>query len=96
MGSGGRRRHCLLSLRHTRRSPCSLCFKSSNTEHTERLSDLCVETVLTTENTDALLGGRQIVGGADIALYVCARQVWPELLQGADMKIDVGATRIDF
>ena len=32
-------------------------------------------------------------GGADIAFHVCATSVWPGLLRGADIKIDVGATR---
>jgi hypothetical protein len=35
--------------------------QSFNTEHTERLSDLCVETVLTTEDTEALLRRGEIV-----------------------------------
>ena len=34
-----------------------------------------------------------MVGGADIALYVCATGVWLGLLRGADIKTDVGATR---
>jgi hypothetical protein len=35
--------------------PCPLCLSSFNTEHTERLSDLCVEALLTTEDTEALM-----------------------------------------
>ncbi len=35
-------------------SACSLCFSSSSTEHTEYLSDLCVEAVLSTEVTEIL------------------------------------------
>jgi hypothetical protein len=36
------------------------------------------------------------MGGADIALCVCATQVGLELLPGADIKTNVGATRVDF
>ena len=37
-----------------RSSPCSLCFKSLNTESTEDLRDLCAESFLATENTEVV------------------------------------------
>ena len=37
-----------------REPPCPLCLSSFNTEHTEYLSELCVEALRGTEDTEAL------------------------------------------
>jgi hypothetical protein len=55
-----------------REPPCPLCLSSFNTEHTERLSELCVEAFLTTENTETLhTAGKMFSGreGADCQRY---------------------------
>jgi hypothetical protein len=56
-----------------RDSLCPPCLSSLNTEHTKHLSDLCVEPLLATEDTEALTTRGEIFA---------ARRSWLLVLQG--------------
>lgn len=79
---------CVATATH---SPCSLCLSSFNTEHTEYLSDLCVEALLTTEHTETLRTAGKIFAAREEDenyWYRSLQAVVPhELVHGIDQRV---------